>query len=128
MAQRRGLYDSPMWQGFGERRLLLQCCAACSAFRYPPAASCARCMSAEHRWVQAAGRGRIISWAIFHRQYLPDYPAPYNVIAVHLAEGPIMISNLEGAVPDGAWVGHDVRLTWRETGDLGLLPRFELER
>lgn len=37
-----------------------------------------------------------------------------------------MISNLEGDVPEGLWVGHDVRLVWAECGDLGLLPRFEL--
>lgn len=126
MAHSKGFYDGPMWEGFARRRMLLQCCDSCGAFRYPPAASCAKCLSPQHQWIEVEGQGKIITWAIFHRQYLPNYPAPYNVIAVQLAEGPIMISNLEGDVPEGLWVGHDVRLVWAESGDLGLLPRFEL--
>jgi uncharacterized OB-fold protein len=115
-----------MWKGFAQRRMLLQCCESCDTFRYPPAASCAKCLAPMHRWVEINGRGRIISWAIFHRKYLPNYPTPYNVIAVQLSEGPIMISNLEGALPEGSWIGREVQLTWSETEGVGLLPRFGL--
>ena len=120
-----GLYDEPMWTGFAQRELLLQQCSACSAFRYPPAAACPKCLAPAHRWVPASGKGTIITWAIFHRQYLPEYPAPYNVIAVQLAEGPLMASNLEGAAPEGSWIGRGVALTWADTPS-GPLPRFKL--
>lgn len=126
MARARGLYDAPMWEGFANRRVMLQCCTSCGTYRYPPAPSCAKCLAPSHRWVEIAGTAKIISWAIFHRQYLPSYPTPYNVIAVQLSEGPMMISNLEGPFPRGSWIGCEVQLAWSETADLGMLPRFRL--
>jgi uncharacterized OB-fold protein len=57
---------------------------------------------------------------------LPAYPPPYNVIAVRLAEGPIMISNLEGDAPEGSWIGHIVRLIYVPMPDAFILPRFVL--
>lgn len=127
MAKAKGLYDEPMWKGFAEKRMLLQRCTACGTHRYPPAASCAKCLGQGHTWVEIAGTAKIVSWAIFHRQYLPAYPVPYNVIAVELAEGPMMVSNLEGPAPEGSWIGREVVLSWKETADVGMLPRFKLK-
>ncbi len=126
MAKGKGIYDEPMWTGFAQRRVLIQRCTACGTYRYPPGPSCANCLAPSHEWVEIAGNAKIVSWAIFHRQYLPAYPVPYNVIAVKLAEGPTMVSNLDGPAPQGSWIGHDVALTWHETADLGPLPRFRL--
>ena len=72
------------------------------------------------------GQGTILSWEIFHRQYLPAYPAPYNVIAVRLAEGPVMISNLEAPHPDGTWIGREVHMVYVDMPDGAVLPRFIL--
>ena len=76
--------------------------------------------------MRLSGDATILSWEIFHRQYLPAYPAPYNIIAVRLAEGPVMISNLEGTQPDGSWIGQAVRLVYVEMPDGMILPRFTL--
>jgi uncharacterized protein len=126
MAQARGLYDAPMREAFANRRMLLQCCRGCGAHRYPPAPVCPKCLQPAHEWLEIAGVGSIVSWAIFHKQYLPAYPVPYNVIVVQLAEGPMMVSNLEGPVPEGSWIGRSVELAWSETATVGMLPRFRL--
>jgi uncharacterized OB-fold protein len=125
MKRPASLYDEPMWAGFAKRQLLLQQCEKCSAYRYPPASVCPQCLASAHRWSEADGKGTIITWAVFHRQYLPEYPAPYNVIAVQLAEGPLMASNLEGPAPEGSWIGRTVALAWADTPS-GPLPRFRL--
>jgi uncharacterized OB-fold protein len=104
----------------------LQRCKACGAFRYPPGPVCPECLAEELEWTALSGQGTIASWAIFHRTYLPAYPAPYNVIAVRLAEGPIMISNLDGPVPHGSWIGAAVQLTYATMKDGFVLPRFLL--
>jgi hypothetical protein len=45
-------------------------------------------------WVPASGAARLVSFVIYHRQYDPRFPAPYNVALVELAEGPRLISTI----------------------------------
>jgi uncharacterized protein len=121
-----GLYDRPMWESINARAMQLQQCADCGAFQYPPGPACPNCLSMKLEWTPISGRGHIISWAVFHRQYLPAYPAPYNTIAVRLEERPVMISNLEGGQPDGSWIGAAVTLSYVVMPDGVVLPRFTL--
>ncbi len=121
-----GLYDGPMWTSIRARAMALQRCSGCGAVLYPPGPVCPNCLSDTLEWYPISGLGKILSWVIFHRQYLPAYPAPYNAIAVALAEGPIMISNLEGPVPEGSWIGRPVRIVYTDMPDGVVLPRFTL--
>jgi uncharacterized protein len=120
------LYDEPMWQSVAEQRLALQHCRHCGKVRYPPAPVCPDCLSLESEWRPLSGRGTILSWVVFHRQYLEDYKPPYNVIAVRVEEGPILISNLVGKEPEGSWIGRAVELCYEEGAAGALLPRFRL--
>jgi uncharacterized OB-fold protein len=111
------LYDAPMWQSIARERMELPQCSHCGAFRYPPGPICAECNSLDYRWTEISGAGRILSWVIFHRQYFDDYPPPYNAIAVRLAEGPIVVSNLVGAAPAGSWIDAEVVMTYHRHQD-----------
>lgn len=122
----QGFYDGPFWDAVAARDMRLQRCTHCAAFRYPPSPVCAVCLSDGTAWVPVSGRATIMSWVVFHRGYLPAYPAPYNVIAVRLEEGPVMISNLEGVEPEGDWIGLPVRLVYATMPDGFTLPRFAL--
>ena len=122
-----GLYDRPMWKSIGERAMKLQCCTECAGFQYPPAPVCVHCLSSQLEWRALSGRGSIISWVVFHKSYLDAYPAPYNVIAVRLEEGPVIISNLEPPLPEGNWIGRAVRLTYVTMADELVLPRFTVD-
>jgi uncharacterized OB-fold protein len=65
---------------------------------------------------------------MFRKGYLPEYPAPYNVIAVRLDEGPTMISNLTEDPEDGAGlIGSRVRIEIVAMGDGVPLPRFTID-
>lgn len=121
-----GLYDRPMWQSIEARQMALQCCDACGTWQYPPAPGCTTCGAETLTWTALSGRATILSWVVFHRQYLPAYPPPYNAIGVRLAEGPVMISNLEGAPPEGSWIGRAVTLRYVGMPDGAVLPRFTL--
>ena len=122
-----GLYDKPMWDSIDDGEMRLQRCKQTGVFHYPPGPVSPTCLSGDLEWVPISGRGVILSWVIFHQQYLPAYPAPYNVIAVRIEEGPVLISNLEGETPDGSWIGHKVRLIYAKMPDGVVLPRFELD-
>lgn len=123
-----GLYDAPFWQRLEEhKRMHLQRCAACGAWRYPPGPVCPDCLSPDAEWAPVAGGGELLSWVMFRKQYLPAYPAPYNVIAVRLDEGPIIISNLVENPPEGATpIGRRVTLEVALMDDGVALPRFRL--
>jgi hypothetical protein len=45
-------------------------------------------------WVLASGRASLFSYVVYRRQYHPDFPVPYNVAAVVLEEGPLLISTI----------------------------------
>ena len=119
------MYDVPMWESIDAGSMRLQCCSNCGLFRYPPAPVCSVCLAEQAQWRELSGRGTILSWVVFHRRYFDDHPVPYNAIAVQLEEGPIMVSNLVGPVPDTDWIGRAVRMVYERVTD-GMLPRFEL--
>lgn len=120
------LYDGPFWQYLKDTgRMHLQCCGECSAWRYPPGPVCHVCLSPEAAWKPVSGNGEVLSWVVFHKQYLPAYPAPYNVVAVRLDEGPTIISNLVENPPDRNVIGRRVQLVVVAMDDGVALPRFE---
>ena len=121
-----GLYDAPMWGSINARKMRLQKCCSCASFLYPPGPTCGECLSMQYEWTAIKGVGEIWSWVVFHRSYLLAYPAPYNVIAVKLEEGPMLISNLDGELPAGSWIGCRVQLTYVTMPDGVVLPRFRL--
>lgn len=124
------LYDRPFWDLMKETgKLHLQCCSDCGAFRYPPGPACQECLSPEYAWHPVSGEGELLSWVMFRKQYLPEYPAPYNVIAVRLAEGPTIISNLASDPPQGEkLIGRRVDVTIVAMDDGVALPRFVLSQ
>ncbi len=122
-----GIYDRKMWEFIANRNWHLQSCCDCGAFQYPPAPGCSVCLSTKLEWKPVSGKARIISWTIFHKQYLAAYPAPYNVVAVRLEEGPVFISNIEGPTPEASWIGANVQLVYATMPDGFILPRFRLD-
>lgn len=59
-------------------------------------------------WVKASGAATLYSFAVYRRQYSPDFPVPYNVALVELAEGPRLISTV--IVDDLASLRVDMKL------------------
>ncbi len=120
------MYDEPMWQGIDAKKWKLQKCGGCGAFRYPPGPICDKCLSMDYTWMDLSGEGKVLSWVIFHRKYLPDYDPLYNAVAVQLTEGPIVISNLVGKEPDGGWIGRDVQICYEQDSEGHTIPRMKL--
>lgn len=122
-----GVYDRTFWDFLEkEHELRLQCCTTCNRYRYPPAAVCPDCLSEATSWRPISGLGRVLSWTVFHRTYLAEYEAAYNVISVKLDEGPIIISNLTGDGDVRTSIDSRVRLQLVRMEDGVMLPRFSL--
>lgn len=120
------LYDEPFWASVAARNLALQRCTQCGTMRYPPGPACPECLSPDATWDAVSGRGEVLSWTVFHRQYLPGFPAPHTVVTVQLAEGPLLVGTITPDVPDGLRVGVAVSLHYHEQLDGTVLPTFRL--
>lgn len=120
------LLDEPMWDSIEKHQWALQSCSQCGTFRYPPAPICANCLSMSAEWKTLSGRGSIISWVVFHRQYFDDFPPPYNAVAVQLEEGPLVISNLEGETPQRSWIGQQVEVVYGRHSSGRTIPKVKL--
>ncbi|MFT3966117.1 MAG: zinc ribbon domain-containing protein [Sphingobium sp.] len=134
MAERRpdrtlgGLHDE-FWAHCGRGELRVQRCGACRELQWPVAGACESCGATDLSFVPLSGRGRVISWATFERDYYRGaLPIPWDTILVELEEGPLFISNPRGftwrdIVPD-----MPVRLAFIDARDSAgpfRLPVFE---
>ena len=61
------------------------------------------CGSVDLAWVQPSGRGEIHAVSIVNRS--AEKGGPYNVVLVDLAEGPRMMSRVEGLASEAVCIG-----------------------
>ncbi|MBW4091497.1 MAG: OB-fold domain-containing protein [Proteobacteria bacterium] len=73
-------------------------------------------------WVAASGAATLHSFCIYHRAYHADFPPPYNVALVALAEGPHLVSTVIAA-PVELRVGMALTAAFEPSGRLVFHPR-----
>ncbi len=115
------------WDATREHRLTVQSCTACGAVQHPPKALCTGCGSMAHlTQVDAAGTGTVDTFTVVHRAPRPELSAPYTVARVRLAEGPVVLTRLEPAVPgETGWrIGDPVAVAWVDLPDGRALPYY----
>lgn len=96
--------NRPFWSGCNEGRLMVQQCAACRRAVFYPRVCCPFCKHGELGWMQASGRGKVISHTTVHRTHHDGFngEAPYVFAAIALEEGPCIFAQLNGAPIDGS--------------------------
>ena len=137
MAERRpnrtlGRGHDEFWSFTARRELRLQRCHVCRHLNWPAVPdACERCGHTGLVWEQLSGRGRVVSWCTFYKQYYPEVPVPYDVIVVELEEGALFISNPDGFSVDQLTQNDPVAVTFLEVEDDAgpfVLPAFTLGR
>lgn len=88
--------SGPHWNGLQDGKLMFQRCSGCCHAWLPPRHACPSCLSAEWSWEAASGKGRVVSFVVFHTSHHEAFKdrVPYNVAVVELAEGPGLITNI----------------------------------
>ena len=88
--------SQPYWDALKQGRLTFQRCRHCGHAWLPPRAECPQCLEAEWDWTTATGKGRVVSWVVYHHAYHEAFRdrLPYNVALVELDEGPRLITNI----------------------------------
>lgn len=85
------------WEGLCAGRLVIQSCAVCGYLRWPPGPICPECQSEDASWQEVAPEGRLISFAVYHRAFDPEFAeqTPYVVGYVELSSGPRLYGIVE---------------------------------
>lgn len=92
--------SAPFFTAAARDVLLIKRCAGCDRWLDPGATGCPACGAADPRWEQAAGRGRLISWAVLPARRT-ETAEPTVLALVELDEGPWLRTRLEGTGATG---------------------------
>ena len=121
---------TPFWEAAARHELVLQTCASCGVVRHPPRPVCPACLSWDHVWKPANGRGTLWSWVVAHPPVLPAFAekTPYNVAVVELVEGVRMVGNLLDVTDGEIHEGMAVEVAWEDVEDGVTLPQWRPAR
>jgi uncharacterized OB-fold protein len=121
------LDTQPFWDGCAEGKLLLQRCNACGAYRHPPSPICPHCLSDQHAWVRATGRGTVYTFVVVRETRARgwDKMVPYILAVVALEEGPRMLTDLTNVAPEDVAIDMPVEVTFEELDGTTKLPLFQ---
>jgi uncharacterized OB-fold protein len=100
--------DALFAQGLAQGRFQIQCCSAYGQHVFYPRVLCIHCGSAQLEWVDPSGVGSVYSTTTERRK--PQAGDDYNVALVELAEGPRLMSRIDGIAPDQAHIGMRVQV------------------
>lgn len=89
-----------------EGEFRLQQCDACHQYIFYPRVLCPHCGGTELTWNRVSGDGVVYSSTLVRRR--DEKGGPYNVAIVELAEGPRMMSRVEGVAADQVTIGSAV--------------------
>jgi uncharacterized protein len=115
------------WEATATHRLTVQSCSACDHLQHPPKALCTGCGSMEHlAQTEVVGTGVVDSFTVIHRAPRPEVAVPYTIARVRLAEGPVVLTRLEPAVPGeiGWTIGDPVAVDWIDLPGGRALPYY----
>ena len=114
------------WTAATRHELVLQRCAKCRRFRFPPRPMCPNCRSLASTWERASGRGRVWSWIVAHPPVLPAFAerVPFNVAVIQLEEGVRMIGNVVECSNEDISEDMPVEVTFEDVEDGVSLPQW----
>lgn len=96
-------------------RFMIQHSPSTGQYVFYPRVAAPNTGATDLQWVLASGRGIVYATTVMRPK--PPQP-PYNVVLVELAEGPRMMSRVEGVAPDKVSIGMAVtaRIVSEEDG------------
>lgn len=88
--------NEPHWTALKDGVLKIQKCRDCGHHWLPAREDCPNCLSPDNDWVEASGKGKLISWVVYHVAFNKAFAdkLPYNVAVVELEEGARAITNI----------------------------------
>ena len=113
------------WTGGGRGELAIYRCAKCRTYVHPPVPFCPHCESRDVAPEATSGRGRVVTFTINQKAWVPGLPVPYVLALVALAEqnDVRLVGNVIGCAPEAVTFGMEVEAVFERHEDLGV-PLF----
>jgi hypothetical protein len=111
--------SAPYWEAARDGRLLITECAACGKVHHYPRPFCPYCWSEDVHPIQAIGIGTLYTYSTVYVNDLAPFKErlPYVAAIVELAEGPRLMTAIEGVAPEQLRVGMPVTAVFRPVDD-----------
>ena len=118
MTSRHSVFSEQFLAYIARRELrYARCRQTGAAFGYT-----ARPQNGEYEWVAASGGATLYSFVVYHQNYSPDFPTPYNVALVELDERPRLVSAVIFDDLAALIVGMKLRAQFEKSGRLVFAP------
>ena len=114
----------PYWEACRRGELALQRCGGCSRFVHFPEASCPFCGGTNLAYERVLGLGRVHTFSVVHRTFLPGFTPPYVVAWIDLDEGVRTFGDLMNIRPEYVRVGMPVQVCFEELPGFGPVPHW----
>lgn len=113
------------WTGGERGELLIHRCATCHSYVHPPVPFCPNCEGREVAPAATSGRGRVVTFTVNHKAWVPGLPVPYVLALVALEEQDDvrLVGNVIGCAPDEVTFGMAVEAVFEHHGDVWV-PMF----
>lgn len=120
------LASAPFWRAGADGVLHVPRCADCERLFHPPLPTCPTCRGRDIGLEPVSGRATVAGFSVNHQTWLPEFPPPYVVAVVALAEDDRarLTTNIVGCDPDEVRVGMPVRVRFEQHEEVHL-PLFE---
>lgn len=78
--------NEAFWTWGREGKLAIHRCADCACYVHPPLPFCPECDSRNVGPEAVSGRGRVVTFTVNHKAWVPDLPVPYVLALVAIDE------------------------------------------
>jgi uncharacterized protein len=116
--------NAPYFEASSAGRFVIQRCQSCGKWTFFPRSACPECLSDDLKWMEASGRGELLSFCVVQRPHHPSFydEVPILFAAVKLAEGPVMLTELRGVGPTALKIGMPLRVEFSEIDESLRIP------
>lgn len=107
--------SAPYWEAARQGQLLIAECRACGKVHHYPRPFCPTCWSEDVHPVPASGAATLYTYSTVYSNDLAPFNdrLPYVAAIVELAEGPRLMTTVEGTAPDDLCIGMAVTALFR---------------
>lgn len=113
------------WTWGREGKLAIHRCADCAYYVHPPVPFCPRCESRDVAPEAVSGRGRVVTFTVNHKAWVPGLPVPYvlALVAIDEQDDVRIPCNIVGCAAEDVRFEMAVEVVFEPSGDLWI-PLF----